>query len=133
MQHTTLKLSLIASLSLLWGCDSTGLETENQQSTTTAAPISTVVQLQADPVVDQSGEYIVPADRTVELLPQSVELGNSLPYHDRTGFDVKSLHPDFWPNRQELVDADTAGVAVNLLWENWQPTLETNCSNQVLV
>jgi len=127
MQHTTLKLSLIASFSLLWGCDSTGLDTENQQSNT-AAPISTVVQLQADPVVNQSGDFIVSDERTVELLPQSVELGNSLPYHDRTGFDLKSLHPDFWPNRQELVDADTAGVAVNLLWENWQPTLETNCT-----
>jgi len=132
MQRTILQISIITCFSMLWGCDSSGLSAKDQQSASSGSintgSISTVVQTQSDPVVDQNGAFVVSAERTVELQPQTVALGNSLPYYDRDGFDIKSLHPDFWPNRQELVDANTSGVAVNLLWENWQPTLDTNCT-----
>ena len=57
------------------------------------------------------------------------EFHNALPYPDRSGFDIKSIQTDFWPNKQELLDANAAGVAVNLVWAIWQPTQTSNCSS----
>jgi len=127
MQRAIFQLSLITVFSLISACGSESLDTLEQQATNTA-PVSTVVQLQSAPLFNDNGEYIVAAERKVELQAQTVNLGNSLPYPKRNGFDLKSLHTDHWPDRQELVDANTSGIAVNLVWENWQPTLETNCA-----
>ena len=59
-----------------------------------------------------------------------VNTGGSLAYPQRTAFEIKSLGTDFWPNRQELLDANISGVQVNLVWANWQPSLTTNCTSE---
>jgi len=59
-----------------------------------------------------------------------VNFGSSLTYPQRTAFEIKSLGTDFWPNRQELLDANISGVQVNLVWANWQPSLTTNCTSE---
>ncbi len=120
MQSTTFRLSLLSCISLLWGCGSDGLQSQNQDN----VPAATQVQVQS---VMQDGQYIVQEERKVEFLPQPVNLGNSLPYPTRTGFDIKSITTDFW-DRSELLNAGTEGVAANLVWENWQPTLSSNCT-----
>ena len=119
-------LSLISLGVISAGCSSESLDVE-----TSATATSTVVQVQSStPVLFQDGEYAVSTERKVELLPQAVDTGNSLPYPQRTGFDIKSINTDFWANRQQLVDAGTAGVIANLVWEHWQPTLQTTCSDE---
>ena len=119
MQRSILHLSLISSLALLAGCDS---DVQSQEDP------AQIVTVQSDPVVTQDGNFVVADDRKVELLPEPVDLGTSIPYPQRTGFDIKSISTDFWPNRQELIDANASGVVANLVWANWQPTYETNCS-----
>lgn len=136
MQSTRRCLSLIICASLLGGCDASGLLDDQPDDSlivvTPAAPATvaqpTPVQVQGAPVIIQDGQYLVSAERKVEPLPQQINTGSSLPYPQRTGFEIKSLHTDFWPNRQQLLDAGTAGISVNLVWENWQPALETNCT-----
>lgn len=117
MKNRLFNLSLISVSVAIAGCDAEKLESA-----------SSIVQTQSSQVLMQDGQFAVAPERKVELLPQSVNLGNSLPYPNRTGFDIKSLSTDFWPDRQQLVDAGTAGVVANLVWENWQPTLQTNCT-----
>ena len=124
MRSTTFRLSLLACVSLLWGCGSEGLETSQSNQ----LPAATIVQTQSAPVVFQDGQYIVPAERKLEMLPQPVNVGSSLPYPQRTGFDIKSIATDFWQDRQQLLDANMSGAVANLVWENWQPTLQTNCT-----
>lgn len=112
---------------LLVGCDATGLATDD------ITPVAQVVQVQgAEVIMSADGQYEAPASNRIEKLPAAVQLNGSLPYPSRTGFDIKSLHTDFWPNRQELVDADVSGVIANLVWETWQPSQQTACTgNQI--
>lgn len=126
MKNRQFQLTLISSLFLLWGCSENGSDVVKNVTETAQQP---VVQVQSNPVLFQDGQYIVAPERKVELLPQQVNVGESLPYPDRTGFDIKSINTDFWPNREELVSANASGVITNLVWSNWQPTLETNCSD----
>ncbi len=79
--------------------------------------------------VAQNAEYSVPYERRIERLPQAIDLNGSLAYPNRTGFDIKSVNTDFWPNSQELLDANTAGIGVNLVWESWQPSRSNNCTS----
>lgn len=85
-------------------------------------------QISAPVVTPQSGQAVPSNSSATELLPQAVNPGNGLPYPVRSGFDVKSLSTDFWPNRQDLISANTSGVAVNLLWSFAQPSQQTSCS-----
>ncbi len=117
MTNRLLNLSLISISLVIAGCDG--------ESNETAASI---VQTQSSQVMMQDGQFVVAPERKVELLPQPVNLGNSLPYPDRNGFELKSLNTDFWPNRQQMIDAGVSGVGTNLVWENWQPTLQTECT-----
>ncbi len=86
------------------------------------------VVVQSGAASTQSAGLTVPAHRTVVLQPESVNLNGSLPYPIRTGFDIKSINTDFWPESQDLIDANTAGVMVNLVWESWQPSRDATCS-----
>lgn len=126
MNNRHFQLSLVSCLFMLWGCSKGSGEVESTLPETTE---QTGFQLPGTPVLVEDGKYVVAAERKVEVLPQVVNIGESLPYPDRTGFEIKSISTDFWQDREELVSANVAGVITNLLWSNWQPTFETNCSN----
>jgi len=121
MQNRWFNLSLITLSVLTAGCG-------GESTSANSADAVAIVQAQSAPAFTDDGSFTAPLENKVELVPQQVFTGGSLPYPQRTAFDIKSLSTDFWPNRQELVDAGTAGVVTNLVWENWQPTLQTECT-----
>jgi len=125
MQNRRFFLSLIALPLLAAGCDSKSLDTNS-------AAEAPAVQVQSAEVIFRDGQYYVAPENKVELLPQAINTGGALPYPKRTGFEIKSLSTDFWPNRQQMVDAGVSGTVVNLVWENWQPTQQSQCTpNQI--
>lgn len=86
---------------------------------------ASAIQLQ-----DEESVYeVLDPERLNVLQPASVALQNGIPYPTRTDYQIKAIQPDYWNNKQDFIDANTGGIAVNLVWNKWEPKLKTSTCN----
>jgi hypothetical protein len=59
------------------------------------------------------------------LVPNAAQAsGITLPYPVRDAYRIKSIQPDFWPDKAEIAGNNTGGVAINLVWAHWEPQIK---------
>ncbi len=78
------------------------------------------------------GNISINSNQLEVLQPDEPNVGKTLPYPERSAFQIKAIQTDSWENRQELLDANLGGVAINLHWRSWEPVKKTEeCDNQL--
>ncbi|MDO6459098.1 DUF5722 domain-containing protein [Granulosicoccaceae sp. 1_MG-2023] len=112
-------LCVIASALLLSAC---GTESQSTQDSGAAGTVITDanVLIEGDTGTIETGDMVVAEE--VEVL------NGSLPYPERDAFSIKAIQTDGW-EKQDFVDANVGGVAVNFSWLHWQPSEKTGTCN----
>lgn len=76
----------------------------------------------SDPVADPTSD---PGSDSPEDIVSDEGPIIGLPYPVRDTYRIKAIQPDFWPDMDELVNHNTGGVAMNMVWSNWEPSEKT--------
>lgn len=127
-QLVTKWFTSIAIASALSGCAGSAGSSSVQASAQSTSPSYdddiTPVNTQPSTVTSGSGEQVYHVDMTKYAVkqPATVDLQGSLAYPERGTLGIKAIHPDSWNNKQDFVDANTGGISINLIWDNWQAT-----------
>ena len=115
-----LSVCFIATTLLLSACVETGSDSKQGASGTSTDITDANVLVVSD-------TSIIDAPDTV-LAEEVVVTNGSLPYPERDAFSIKAIQTDGW-NKQDFVDANAGGVAINFSWLHWQPSKKIgNCS-----